>query len=64
MKLTFTNPCAFSGDALAASFGFAGAPVPEEAAVRTAPVELEGVLLTGLKLYCCVIKGFQSSSTL
>ena len=47
MKLTFTTPCAFSGDVLAASFGFSGAPAPEEAAVRTAPVELEGVLLTG-----------------
>ena len=47
MKLIFTTPCAFNGDALAASFGFAGAPAPEEAAVRVAPVELEGVLLTG-----------------
>lgn len=47
MKLMFTTPGAFNADALAASFGFAGAPAPEEAAVRVAPVELEGVLLTG-----------------
>lgn len=47
MKLTFTTPCAFTGDALAASFGFSGAPAPDAACLRTAPVELEGVLLTG-----------------
>lgn len=47
MKLTFTTPCAFGADAMAASFGFSGAPAPEAASVRTAPVELDGVLLTG-----------------
>ena len=47
MKLIFSTPCAFSADTLVASFGFSGAPEPADAVVRTATVELEGVLLTG-----------------
>lgn len=47
MKLTFSTPCAFCDDVLAASFGFSGAPAPDAASLRTASVQLEGVLLTG-----------------
>ena len=47
MKLTFTTPCAFADNALAATFGFSGAPAPDAATQRTAAIELEGVLLTG-----------------
>lgn len=47
MKLTFTTPCAFDSHALAASFGFAGAPDPEAKTIRTSDIEPEGVLLTG-----------------
>lgn len=47
MKLTFTTPCAFEENILAASFGFTGAPDPEADTVRVLDTQLEGVLLTG-----------------